>query len=147
MDISVAEGLGLLLKQLKNPIPLTLGDNRPHMAGPITHRTTPLSLRFGEHTETVIFLLTKLTVPAILGLPWMDLHNPRVDWRSRTFFLMTPPAIAVDIALPWPLPWLLFNISRPFLALLMNVREFLPNSKPVKLQSKSKFLLRKILQS
>jgi hypothetical protein len=48
----------------------------------ITKRTLPMTLKIGTHTEVISFLVADLFCPLILGLPWLQLHNPHVDWRG-----------------------------------------------------------------
>jgi hypothetical protein len=40
----------------------------------------------GSHNNKVFFNVTSsLTNPIIVGLSWFVLHNPRVDWKMRSF--------------------------------------------------------------
>jgi hypothetical protein len=94
MDISFAKSLRLRLSPLPFPIPVLLGDNRPHPDGPIVWTTSPLRLGFGEHFETLSFLVTSLSQTMILGLPWLTSHNPRVHWRTLTFFFSDPSCLS-----------------------------------------------------
>ena len=62
------------------------------LAGTITHAST-ISVKFPCGTLLQIwFLLTKLDCdfPAVLGLDWLTLHNPLIDWVR--LLLMTPPS-------------------------------------------------------
>jgi len=54
--------------------------------GHITHKTRPLVLQIGTHTERLSFLVAPLNshAPIITGLPWMRKHNPLVNWRTLT---------------------------------------------------------------
>ena len=59
----------------------------------ITHETLPLRIKIGWHVEQVVFLVAKVRHNMILGLPWLRLHNPQVDWRVGTVtFRDVPPA-------------------------------------------------------
>ena len=71
------------------------------LARTITHAST-ISIKFpcGTFLQTW-FLLTKLDrdFPAVLGLDWVTLHNPLIDWvrhsvtfRNCTDSLLTPPS-------------------------------------------------------
>ncbi len=46
----------------------------------------------GNHTETCVFFVTTLTAdnPIILGLPWLQRHNPTIDWRSMSITFQSP---------------------------------------------------------
>lgn len=51
----------------------------------ITHRTIPVTLVLsGNHREEVQFLLISSPhAPVVLGLPWLKLHNPHIDWVAN----------------------------------------------------------------
>jgi hypothetical protein len=52
----------------------------------ITHEVTSVTLNIQKHQEKITFDVFRLaTHDIILGLPWLRKHNPRIDWRSRTF--------------------------------------------------------------
>lgn len=66
---------------LPHPKPLYLAD------GELTdwiRETATLPLRIGAHNETVTFFVTPLAAenPIILGIPWLQRHNPAVDWNT-----------------------------------------------------------------
>ncbi len=67
------------------PVPIEVIDGRTIASGAITHKTTPLELCIGKHTEKIILnIISTPHHPIILGLPWLEAHNPIIDWRSRT---------------------------------------------------------------
>lgn len=74
--------------------------------GMIQTQTTPLTLKLGSHSEQVCFLLTSLSTPITLGLPWMRLHNPLVNWRSLTLTFSDDSCIKLGhlTSLPSALP-------------------------------------------
>lgn len=51
-----------------------------------THKTTPISLTLsGNHHETVeLFIISSPLIPVVLGVPWLKLHNPHIDWSTAT---------------------------------------------------------------
>jgi hypothetical protein len=60
-------------------------DGRTIASSAITHETTPLEFCIGKHTETIVLnIISTPHHPIILGLPWLEAHNPIIDWRSRT---------------------------------------------------------------
>jgi hypothetical protein len=65
-----------------------LADGRPGQH--ITRCTVPLTLTIGSHQESLSFLLADIHQPIILGLPWMRLHNPTVDWTTLQFTFNHP---------------------------------------------------------
>jgi hypothetical protein len=67
------------------PVPVEVIDGRTITSGAITHETTPLELYIGKHTEKIVLnIISTPHHPIILGLPWLEAHNPIIDWRSRT---------------------------------------------------------------
>jgi len=67
------------------PILVEVIDGRTIVSGAITHETTPLKLCIGKHTEKIVLnIISTPHHPIILGLPWLEAHNPITDWRSRT---------------------------------------------------------------
>lgn len=52
----------------------------------VTHRTAPLTLQLsGNHQEVIsLFVIPSPTTPLVLGLPWLKLHNPHIDWSAST---------------------------------------------------------------
>jgi hypothetical protein len=63
------------------PIPVEVIDGRTIASGAITHETTPLELCIGKHTEKIVLnIISTPHHPIILGLPWLQAHNPIIDW-------------------------------------------------------------------
>ncbi len=52
----------------------------------ITHSTGPVRLiTSGNHIETIHFLLTDTPItPVVLGHPWLELHNPHLNWSQNS---------------------------------------------------------------
>ncbi len=66
-------------------VPVEVIDGRTIASGAITHETTPLELCIGKHTKKIVLnIISTPHHPIILGLPWLEAHNPIIDWRSRT---------------------------------------------------------------
>ncbi len=67
------------------PVPVEVIDGRTIASGAITHETAPLKLCIGKHAEKIVLnIISTPHHPVILGLPWLEVHNPIIDWRSRT---------------------------------------------------------------
>ncbi len=67
------------------PVPVEVIDGGTIASGAITHETTPLELCIDKHTEKIVLnIISTPHHPIILGLPWLEAHNPIIDWRSRT---------------------------------------------------------------
>ncbi|KAL2078839.1 hypothetical protein ACEWY4_024583 [Coilia grayii] len=78
----MAQQMGLESHRLPAPVPARALDG--HLLGQITHITEAVEmLTSGNHRERMRFhLLSSPSVPMVLGLPWLRLHNPRFDWRA-----------------------------------------------------------------
>ena len=57
-----------------------------HAIGRVTHKTIPVRMQIsGTHEEALHFLLMPFCqVPVVLGLPWLQRLNPRIDWVTGT---------------------------------------------------------------
>ncbi len=54
---------------------------------PIMHETKALTIIIGSHNNKVVFnVISSLTNPIIIGLSWFILHNPRIDWKMKSFY-------------------------------------------------------------
>ena len=52
--------------------------------GQVEYETRPLSVAAQQHHEEITFDIIELAVhEVILGLPWLDKHNPTIDWKKR----------------------------------------------------------------
>jgi hypothetical protein len=67
------------------PVSVEVIDGRTIASGVITHETTPLELFIDKHTKKIVLnIISTPHHPIIIGLPWLEAHNPIIDWRSRT---------------------------------------------------------------
>ncbi len=59
-------------------------DGRPLGKGKILCLTEPVTLRIGTlHSERIKFyVIQSPTHPLILGLPWLQTHDPQISWRE-----------------------------------------------------------------
>jgi hypothetical protein len=63
------------------PVPVEIIDGRTIASGAITHERTPLELCIGKHTEKIVLnIISTPHYPIILGLLWLEVHNPIIDW-------------------------------------------------------------------
>ena len=99
IDVSIA--LLHLIYDLPKPISLLLFDGSPTPSGVITHvfNLTIMVPRFAS--KEVVFYLTKLHQLAklVLGLSWLFLKNPLVDWVAPT---VSPRSPQFPIGHSWP---------------------------------------------
>lgn len=75
-------------RELSTPFSVSLANDS--FGGTISQITEPLTLSIGPHSETISFLIYTLSVPITLGLPWMQLHNPKINWRDLTLSFSDP---------------------------------------------------------
>lgn len=82
MDEGLAARLRVPLETLESARAVNALDGR--LISRVTHRTGPLTLRIsGNHSETIqLLIIPSPASPIVLGLPWLKLHNPMVDWTT-----------------------------------------------------------------
>ncbi|KAF8751795.1 hypothetical protein RHS01_08401 [Rhizoctonia solani] len=92
MHLRTAESLRLPLIDLPLPRTVTMLDGSSPQAGKIWKKAD-LTFSFDGKRMTETFLICNTgSHAAILGLKWLDAHNPEIDWNSRTLsFPHTPP--------------------------------------------------------
>lgn len=82
---SVIRKYGLPTEKLAQPKALAVVDGRPIEAGRVTHCTPEMRLSTDNHNEDISLWITSLgRHDVILGLPWLEANNPRIDWNART---------------------------------------------------------------
>ncbi len=75
----------ILMIKKSTPVPVEVIDGRTIASGAITHKTTLLEICIDKHTEKIVLnIISTPHHPIILGLPWLEAHNPIIDWQSRT---------------------------------------------------------------
>ena len=83
----ISEDLVLLrqipvVKKLKS-YPVVLADKNTRIL--VEFETIPIWLVISLHQERIVFdVMSTMTYPLIIGLSWLRLHNPVVDWRLHT---------------------------------------------------------------
>ena len=104
IDATFAQSNSIRLSLKTTPQNLVLADGRPISSGTVIHETLPVQLTIGSHTENIQFDVTSLShYPIILGMPWLERHNPTIDWSEHqvvfdsehcsTHCLKQPPAV------------------------------------------------------
>ena len=69
------------------------------------------TIRIGEWTDRMSFVILPTGVPLVLGMPFFLKHEPRILWRARKFVLLrgkTTYTLAADVlprASPPPSPY------------------------------------------
>jgi hypothetical protein len=84
LDENFANRHKIRLVRKSKPIHVEVIDGRPLLSGSVTHETEPLEVEFKDHSSCVIFNIIKTpSSPVILGLSWLEQHNPSIDWKLR----------------------------------------------------------------
>lgn len=79
----VAKEMKLNLKLLKRPLAFCQLDGTMSGGDPAKFITERLELQTGDHVETLKFVVAPgMERPLILGLPWLQKWNPRINWRT-----------------------------------------------------------------
>lgn len=81
LDSTFAKTHGIPTTPLPHPRPLYLADGQLR---DWIRETATLELQIGPHKETISLFITPLAEenPVILGIPWLQRHNPLVDWQT-----------------------------------------------------------------
>jgi hypothetical protein len=75
----------LALVEKATPMVIKMIDGQNLSLGPLTHETKVLTVTIGSHNNKVVFsVISFLTNPIIIGLSWLILHNPQVDWKMKS---------------------------------------------------------------
>ena len=82
IDTSFATQVHIPCQLLPHPKKVFALDGR--FLAQVTHRTVPVNLMIsGNHHESIsFFLIPSPASPVVLGLPWLKLHNPHIDWST-----------------------------------------------------------------
>ena len=74
----------IVFSWLPYPTPVVVIDGRPIASGKIVEESEPISVVLDNFTCVVSFnIISSPEHPIVLGLPWFELHNPDIDWRTR----------------------------------------------------------------
>ena len=74
----------LPVRPLSQPRRIRLADGDDG-SGSVTHNAYSW-MNIGSHYELLFFLVTKLGSDIILGYPWLQKHNPVLDFSANTIF-------------------------------------------------------------
>ncbi|KAF8748607.1 hypothetical protein RHS01_10693 [Rhizoctonia solani] len=98
MHPQTAESLRLPLIDLPQPCTVTMLNGSSPQAGKIWKKAN-LTFSFDGKRMTETFLICNTgSHAAILGLKWLDAHNPEIDWNSRTLSFPHAPPEHIAIA-------------------------------------------------
>ncbi len=85
IDINFANSHNLPLVTCDTRLAVTALDGQPLGPGLVPVKTQVLTLRTGSlHIERIcLFAIDSPQNPVILGLPWLEKHNPRISWSAK----------------------------------------------------------------
>jgi hypothetical protein len=70
----------------ENPYRLTMADGSPteHGDGWVRTELKKVELRIETHTEEISLDITAIKYDIVLGISWLEKHNPTINWKTRT---------------------------------------------------------------
>ena len=84
MDRNFAQAHQISLRKLLCPASVVVIDGRPIASGNIIEELEPVNIVLDNLACVVSFNIISIPEhPIVLGLPWFELHNPDIDWRTR----------------------------------------------------------------
>jgi hypothetical protein len=91
MDKELVGQYKLVLVEKNIPMSVEVINGWSFSPGLITHETKPLDVTIGSHTSKVVFnVISFPNFFIIIGMSWFVLHNPWVNWHTRSFHFKTP---------------------------------------------------------
>jgi len=85
MPLPIVERIGVALVEKRESYPLRTVDGSAvgNWDQGVTHETTPIRMKIGDHVEEVTFDIAPIGKHrVILGTPWIRKHNPDVNWTT-----------------------------------------------------------------
>ncbi len=84
IDADFAKMYDLPLIPCKSPLAVAALDGKPLGAGQVQHTTSDICLTTGVlHSEIIrFFIIQAPNNPVVLGLPWLQLHEPQISWTK-----------------------------------------------------------------
>ena len=84
MDRNFAQAHQISLRKLSCLAFVVVVDRRPIALGNIIEESEPINIVLDNLACIVSFNIISIPEhPIVLGLPWFELHNPNIDWRTR----------------------------------------------------------------
>ena len=95
LDEEFAKRHKIRLVQKSKPVHVEVIDGQSLLSGSITHESEPIEVAFKDHSSYVVFNIIRTPSSlVILGLSWLEDHNPSIDWRLRRItFLVKSNAV------------------------------------------------------
>jgi len=93
MDTQFAKRRGFKLEKLKNPLLVKNVDGTVNVEEAITHQVE-YNMFFKEYVERVKMDICNLgKIEVILGVLWLAVHNPEIDWEKEEVKMTRCPPI------------------------------------------------------
>jgi hypothetical protein len=97
MDNELVQQYKLVLVEKGTLVPVEVVDGQNLSSGPITHETKASNVTIGSHISKVVFnVISSPKNLVIIGLCWIVLHNPPLDWHMRSLHFETPQLEALE---------------------------------------------------
>jgi len=93
MDKRTAAKHGFMLKELEKPIMVRNVDGTDNSGRAITHQVEA-NMYYKGHIERMRIDVCDLgKTEVILGMPWLQVHNPEINWKTREVKMMRCPPL------------------------------------------------------
>jgi len=93
MDTTFAKEKGFKMEKLKKPLLVRNVDGTTNVGGAITHQVE-CNMFFKGHVERAKMDICNLgKTELILGMPWLVVHNPEINWEKEEVKMMHCPPI------------------------------------------------------
>ncbi len=84
IDKNLVKRHNLPIVPKKYPVTVEVINGRPLISGDVTHETKPLDIILKGHQSTIVFnIISSPSNPLVLGLSWLEMINPDIDWKKR----------------------------------------------------------------
>ncbi|MCO5578430.1 hypothetical protein L7F22_032272 [Adiantum nelumboides] len=81
-DFARKQGIPLVEKSF--PIIVKVINGCPLASGNVKYKTHPIEVTLKDHLLWIAFNIIQCpSISIVIGLPWLELHNPSIDWRSQ----------------------------------------------------------------
>ena len=84
-SVELGQQMSRWMRNKKEPYPLTLADGTPisHGNGWVRRELHNVRLKLNDHEESMNLDITDMKYDIVLGMAWLQKHNPEIDWKAR----------------------------------------------------------------
>jgi len=99
MDREIAKRYGFKMMKLERPLKVKNVDGTENSGGNITHQVE-VNVFYKNHVERTRMNVCNLgKTEVILGIPWLQVHNPEINWETEEVKITRcPPLCRRNIA-------------------------------------------------